>query len=111
MNTFNNVVVAIAVVILILTLIVIGVLLHNAIQNMKFPPEVGSCPDYFTMKEQDGSNVCFNKTPPLGEGGAACLSKDFSGAEYQGDKGRAAKCKWAKSCNVVWDGITNQNLC
>ena len=111
MNTFNTVVVAIAVVILILTLIVIGVLLHNAIQSMKFPPEVGTCPDYFTMQAKDGANVCMNKTPPLGNGGAACLSKDFSGAEYQGDKGRAAKCKWAKSCNVVWDGITNQNLC
>ena len=49
--TFQRVVVTIAIVILILSLVVLGVLIYNSRNEDQFPPEIGNCPDYFVMEE------------------------------------------------------------
>ena len=50
--TFKSVVVTIAIVILILSLIVLGIIIYNSRNNDQFPPEIGNCPDYFVMKQK-----------------------------------------------------------
>jgi hypothetical protein len=62
------------------------------------------CPDFWVVEE---SNKCRN-THKLGK----CLTKDNGGlmdfnTDYFLNKssGNYAKCRWAKTCNVSWDGI------
>ena len=47
---FQKVVLTIAAVILILTLVIIGILLFNQSSSAQWPPEVSSCPDYYTLQ-------------------------------------------------------------
>jgi hypothetical protein len=62
------------------------------------------CPDFWVVEE---SNKCRN-THKLGK----CLTRDNGGlmdfnTDYfqNKDSGNYAKCRWAKTCNVSWDGI------
>ena len=57
MENFQKIVLIVASVILILCLVVIGVLLRNRQFNIKFPPEIGNCPDYYTSGP---NNTCNN---------------------------------------------------
>lgn len=50
--SFQRVVVTIAIVILILSLIVLGIVIFNARNKDQYPPEMGNCPDYFVMKQK-----------------------------------------------------------
>ena len=36
---------------------------------------------------------------------------DFSKTQWIGSKGSCNKKRWATSCGVVWEGITNKNPC
>ena len=37
---------------------------------------------------------------------------NFNSSAFMGSKGKCNKQKWARSCNVTWDGITNAHgLC
>lgn len=101
MDHFHKTVLIVAIVILTLALIVIGVLLHNRKYDVKFPPEIGNCPDYYTSAPK---NVC-NNTIGLNVRNPNCNSTDFS--SYMGSGGKKKKCNWAKQCGVTWDGITN----
>ena len=83
--------------------------------NTKF----GCCNDYATTKNDvDGSNCpikCYN-AHKLGKASAACTSIpteiDFGTPTYKGNGGVCAKQKWAKQCDITWDGITNiPNAC
>ena len=83
--------------------------------NTKF----GCCNDYATAKNDvDGSNCpikCYN-AHQLGKVSSACTSIpteiDFGTATYKGNGGVCAKQKWAKQCDITWDGITNiPNAC
>ena len=83
--------------------------------NSKF----GCCNDYATPKNDvDGSKCpvkCYN-THQLGKPSASCTSIpteiDFGTDVYKGNGGLCAKQKWAKQCDITWDGITNvPNAC
>ena len=54
---FQKIVLTIAAVILIITLAIIGLLLFNQHSTAQWPPEVSSCPDYFTATSE---NICQN---------------------------------------------------
>ena len=95
--SFQSVVITIAVVILILSLIILGILLWNSRNELEYPPNIGDCPDYFTL-QKDGS--CFNQHG-LGNGSQGCKSYNFS------DMDKKEKRQWARSCEVTWDGIYN----
>ena len=45
--------------VLIFSLIIIGILLYNKQYNIKFPPEVGNCPDYYVSAP---NGVCKNES-------------------------------------------------
>tara|TARA_B110000444_G_C18829316_1_gene592225 strand:+ start:1766 stop:2092 length:327 start_codon:yes stop_codon:yes gene_type:complete len=103
--SFQRIVLIIALVILMLALIIIGVMLYNKQYDIKFPPEVGNCPDYYTSGPK---NVCHN-TIGVKVKNPNCNSMDFSSFSSFGNKAMKKKCGWAKECGVVWDGITNRN--
>ena len=45
----------------------------------------------------------------MGNGKCKYLNTDL--AKFKGPNGIIEKCKWAKNCGVVWDGITNKKIC
>jgi len=101
--TIQKQIIRVASIILILLLIMIGYMLYNAKQNIKFPPEISECPDYWKV---NGIEVCENV-----KGLGSCSGvHDFSGAEWQGKTGMKKKYDWSRQCGIVWDGITNNPL-
>jgi hypothetical protein len=102
---FQKLVLIIGAIVLVIFLFAMWLLIRNAAKKYKFPPITSQCPDYWV---NTGANQCSN-AKNLG----TCSEKvmDFSTTAYQGSKGNVAKCKWAKPCGLVWDGITNANLC
>jgi len=101
---FQRLVIIVAMIIIILMLTFVGYILHKDKKNMKFPPVIGDCPDYWISE----NNLCINphKIGP-------CLGPiDFSTTLYQGDNGNCEKSKKARNCKLSWQGITdNENIC
>ena len=60
--TFQKVVLIIALILLILSLVIIGVLIKSAQTSAKFPPETSKCPDFFKVDLENGKR-CFNPKP------------------------------------------------
>jgi hypothetical protein len=106
--TFQRVVVTIAIVILILSLIVLGIVIYNSRNEDQYPPELGNCPDYYIMKQKgeggdmDGvtTESCYNQHN-LGIKSQEC---EWFDPNEKTNKERRA---YAKKCRVTWDGITN----
>jgi hypothetical protein len=114
--TFQKIILTIAIVLLIGMLIMINMSLTNATASIMWPPIKTNCPDYWEDLSGNGSQ-CFNVkdigtcsiyNPTFDANGKPdpTSSKNFSGATYTGANGLCEKKKWAKSCNVEWDGIT-----
>ena len=104
--TFQTIVVTIAIIILILSLVVLGVVIYNSRNKDQYPPEISNCPDYFVMKEKSGGDLgvpvemCYNQHN---------LGNHSDGCEWFDPKDATSKIKkaYAKKCGVTWDGITN----
>ena len=97
---FQARVIVIAIIVLIASLTFIGYTLYSSQKNQQFPPVRGECPDYWSVLD---TNKCMN-TRNLGK----CPgTADFSGPYFQGEEGACHKATWARSCEVTWDGITN----
>lgn len=108
-GNFQKIVLIIASVILILMLTIIGILIDRNEKKMKFPPVVPDCPDYWIDTSPDNSMKCEN-VKNLG----SCNEKvmDFSTSFWKGSEGNCRKYKYARKCNITWDGITNnENIC
>jgi len=133
MNTFQIVVVTIAIVFLILILTFFGVMLKNkANSDVAYPPQVNTCPDYWMV---DGSQCIIPPTSNmlntgnLYEPGTNTLtpkaisttgfhqdvsnntvtnSIDFGVAGWNGTCGKKS---WSNQNNIVWDGVSNYNSC
>jgi hypothetical protein len=104
MGPFQSITVTIAAVILILCLVLIGVTLYNNKYNTEFPPVVANCPDWWLDRSQgDGSN-CKN-VKKLGSCNQDTM--DFSSSFWTGTDGMCRKFRWARECNLTWDGVTN----
>mgnify|MGYP000639811856 CR=1 FL=1 len=103
--TFQKTVLTISVVLLLVMLVFIGFMMRQSRKNAVWPPMIAECPDYF---EVVAPQVCQN-TKNLGTCTAHDGIFDFTDAKYQGTHGLKAKKEWAKKCNVVWDGITNND--
>lgn len=106
MESFQKIILIIAVIILTITLVFIGVVLSYSKNRNTWPPIIPECPDYWSM---DLSNNCIN-TKDLGtcppQSGQKHLKMDFNSPTYSGYNGLCAKYKWANNCKVSWDGIT-----
>ena len=104
---FQQIVLLVASIILIISLIMIGFALSNVNKNVTFPPITASCPDYW---ENTGNNECTN-VQNLGTTSSDCPTipskMDFSVSPFTGSESNCEKKKWAKGCGLTWDGITN----
>ena len=107
MDPFKKSVLMVATIILVIFLIIIAIMLYNSKNNMVYPPVVADCPDYWVdMSNGDASN-CRN-IKKLGN--SNCRTEmNFSNDLWKGSNGLCAKYKWAKTCNLTWDGVTNNN--
>ena len=96
---FQQIIIFIASILLILILTFIGYSLYNNQFNNEFPPVLGECPDFWVAKDKRCYNPknLGNCTGPM----------DFNTSQFQGNNGNCEKANWATSCNVSWTGITN----
>ena len=105
---FQKSVMMVAIVLLVICLIMIGMAMYNNKYDSDFPPIIADCPDYWIERPSDihDQNVCYN-VKNLGR--SECEKpKDFSGSLWTGSQGTCNKYRWAKSCDLTWDGVTNK---
>ena len=107
---FYKLISLIALVILIVSLASIGAALQYTSSKVGFPPHISDCPDYY-VKNSDTGN-CEGADGLLSSTDTDCLNVDFSDASYNvpgtgRHSGICKKKKWAQSCGVNWDGVTN----
>lgn len=104
---FQQIVLLVAGIFLAIMFIVIIVSYTLLKKETKYPPIVGECPDFWEIgiDNADGKAKCFN---PHQLGTSNCRNAmDFNDATYGGIGGNCEKAKWAKRCNLSWDGLTN----
>jgi hypothetical protein len=102
---FQKTTIIVAGVILVISLLTVAYLIRISKTSVKFPPTIGSCPDYWRENE-DGD--CVNVK---GIGSNAPDVMSFEGAEFLGANGIQAKCDWSRKYGLTWDGVTNNPLC
>jgi hypothetical protein len=101
--TFQSTVMTVAIIFLIVSLCFIGLALYNQKYKSEFPPVIPNCPDYWDMS----GNMCISH-PKVGDRVSSCTAPmDFTLPTWAGAGGKCAKYRWAKQCNLTWDGITN----
>ena len=110
MNTFQNTVLIIALVIFIVVVILIGLVLVNGRKSEVWPPLIGDCPDYWVDMEGNGAKcvnvkdlgTCNNSPNKI----SGHVYNNFNTAPFTGANGDCARYQWANGCDVSWDGIT-----
>ena len=102
--SFQKKIAIIALIIFLISMITIGAMMSSASRNVKYPPEIPTCPDYWGAKEQSESlageimhqpkSICV-PNPDLGDksnmGTFIDKEMDFSPSQYQGPSGTAEK--------------------
>ena len=113
LNNFNSIVLQVSVIILIILLIIVGLVMYYSSKNAEFPPIVSECPDYWNIQKNGNNTKCLNylKVNPLTvSNNDRCNQIDtISFKDVTDEQTLCNKYKWAKSCNVIWDGVTNNN--
>ena len=109
MSSFQTTVMSISIVLLIICLIFVGISLYRNKYNQDFPPSVANCPDFWLdQSTKNNGSKCVNNQ---NLGNSQCQkTMDFSGSMWSGDAGLCNKLKWARSCDLSWDGLDNSSL-
>ena len=126
---YYTIVTIVAIVLLVVLLTVIGIMMTSKKNKKGFPDYKNVCPDYWTFRE-GSDTICM---PPAGninvpkasayEGMVQTVIHD--GVNLDSSKKRVTsidiskenwtsdcdKKKWATKNGILWDGITNSNLC
>lgn len=110
MNFYKQVIV-IAVIVLIVALSFIGTVLSQSKSDVRFPPNIAECPDFY--KKVSGSECESTKNMYL-ESEPRCQTIDFSDLKFSRagtgpNSGACEKKKVAIDCGITWDGLTNNN--
>ena len=105
---FYKIIIILALIVLICMLAFVGYQLELTSQNYYFPPHLSNCPDFYT--NQDGT--CVPTYVITKNDVASCTSNRFDEEKYNNpgmgpSSGICEKKKWAQTCGVNWDGITN----
>ena len=130
MDSFQKIVLAIATVILILILTIIGVMLSKYKNKVTYPPVANTCPDYWKISA-DGLSCSLPTSSAVNvgsiynsDGSLAISSADTYG--YDSTKktinftdggwstSKSAVCAqkdWTGTYNIIWDGVSNYNSC
>ena len=103
--TFQTTVLIIAIAILIFSLVVIGFMLKRSYKDQKWPPVVGTCPDYWDVS----GNMCMPNATGLNAGSTGTTSFDYTISDYTGTNGNCNLYRWASTNQVIWDGINSGN--
>jgi hypothetical protein len=111
LGNFNKSVLIVASVLLILGLIIIGFFITKSIENSSYPPIISDCPDYWDVAyNADNKKIC---TPnSINDGKTSCRNYPLANFTAFGSTEAdilCAKKKWAKDCNIHWDGVTNNS--
>lgn len=108
---FNKTVLMIASILLILGLIIIGIIIIRSLEEEAFPPIITDCPDYWNVGYNSSSEIiCSNNQINSGYSRPQCRNYPTSAFSVNGTSDADKMCekyKWAKDCNIHWDGITN----
>jgi hypothetical protein len=116
-NNFQKIVLMVAIVMFIILMIFIGSVLYQNKYSKAFPPVISECPDYWIDKQMSISNP--DEDSNSGKTRQSCVNvknlgnsscsktMDFTEDFWQGSTGDCRKYKWAKGCDLTWDGITN----
>jgi len=111
---FKKTVLIIAIVLLIGTLIFLGSMMSSKSKEANWPPKVAECPDFWEEKSSVNENgesiVACNNLHSLGKNSCK-KTMNFSADRWNGSEGDCRKSKWAKGCDLTWDGVTNQQVC
>lgn len=96
MANFQNIVMIVATVILIISLLIIGVMIYKDKYKNLFPPVLPGCPQPGWIHSEDGTNCTPIATIP---GSNDCKTVEFVKTPCEA---------WhrAVACNIPWDGIT-----
>ena len=117
MNTFQKTVLTISVIVLIISLIILGLFLAKSLFEDSYPPVISDCPDYWDVSYNSNNDIICKNTSTINTGTGA----DECGADYeyqvtssllggtQKEEILCEKYKWSKKCNIIWDGVTNNN--
>lgn len=132
MDSFQITVLAIAAIVLIIILAVIGIALNNLKKTATYPPIANGCPDYWEasspgvcrIPSSSGKNVgtmygdastlvsTFASPPTYGYTAGAAATINFNDQGWLSSKSSTCnKQIWAKKYGIVWDGISNYNSC
>lgn len=112
LTDFNKIVLLVATILLISGLIILGIFISSSLQGAVFPPVISDCPDYWDVTNYDGKTKCINNqkiNSGLSTGNCRSALNNTSFFTGTPDHIICEKSKWAKSCNIQWDGITNNS--
>jgi hypothetical protein len=103
--TFQQTVLIIATIILLVVLAIVGISLYKTTGSGDFPPVIGDCPDYWIAQNDGKNNICSN-IKNLGK--SSCpKTMNFNNPPWSGSNGLCVKSRWARGCDLTWDGVTN----
>jgi len=79
----------------------------EAQSTLSWPRNISECPDYFLSDGQGGCKNTYNLgTCPAVDGVLQPnATVRFDTSEFTGDDASYNKCRWAKNCNVSWEGV------
>lgn len=115
LGNFNITVLIVATVLLILGLIIIGFFIVKSIEDSEYPPVISDCPDYWDVDFSNNLIKCENNNAAINKGSTATTEcpaypiADFNDATKSDADILCRKHKWAKKCDIQWDGITNNS--
>lgn len=101
---FEKSVIFVATVLLIVLLAAVGIMAYSAKYGDEYPPVQSECPDYWTVNSE---GKCVNEKNLGTCTDSTQHEMDFTTSEWTGNDGLTNKCKWARDCNITWDGVTN----
>ena len=110
---FQKIVATIAIIIFIILMIFIALILSSNKTDVSYPPTVSQCPDYWIDQQSDSRKIGGTNTQKCVNiknlGNSACSKEvDFTTEGWQGSAGSCNKYKWARACDLTWDGVTNK---
>lgn len=129
MDSFYFIILAIAVVILIMVLAVIGWMMTKNVESQKFPGITTTCPDYWTIsptgkcvrpdkgnrnrgtwsKDTDSSKTDEFETTFGYNQGEGSFDSNHADWSKSGDP-ICAKKKWAQTYGIKWDTVINSSV-
>lgn len=105
---YQKVVVSVFAILLVIILVAYAIMLYNASSMDIYPPVQATCPDWWISKKQDNKEVCVNDQ---NLGSNTCKNTiEPDQEEWKGVDHICKKKKWAESCDLTWDGITNSTM-